>query len=677
MAEGSDGKQYPLPSESNMMDSELEFESRYRALFEDSPIPIWLQDQSEVKISLDRLKSSGITDFAAYFQSHPEAVRELIDKVKILDVNQAAVHVYEAPNKEAYQEGLSKIFTEEAFHSFRKQLVAMAEGSTKFQNEYTISTFSGKKKQISLTWTVAPGYEESFSKVFVYTIDTTERKRMEDELRRYSEFLEELVAEKTHELQESEERFRGIAERSFDTIFTTDFDGRISYVSPAVRRFLGYTPEEVVGRSIQRYLLESEVPKLRQTFDVLMKGEITGVFETRMLRKDGSIARVEVSVSPILRDGNVIGIQGIARDVTERMRFQDALVASESKYRTLVENLPQRVFLKDRNSVYLSCNTRYAADMKVRPEAVTGKTDYDFFSAELAKKYIADDKKIIESGETLELDEEYVVDGQNLIVHTVKTPIRDDQGNIVGLLGIFWDITERKRMEEELLKSRRLAAIGETAAIVGHDLRNPLTGIAGATYYLRTTERSKLGNKGKEMLRLIDEDVRRSNKIITDLLEYSGELRLELVQTDVRSITKDALQSVKIPRTIRVVDSTKSKPTMRLDVEKMRRVFVNIIRNAVDAMPKGGTLKVASKESKGNLQVTFSDTGIGMTEETIRKLWSQLFTMKAEGMGLGLPITKRFVEAHGGSISAESKLGKGTTFTVTLPIKLGAVMSKK
>jgi len=160
-------------------------------------------------------------------------------------------------------------------------------------------------------------------------------------------------------------------------------------------------------------------------------------------------------------------------------------------------------------------------------------------------------------------------------------------------------------------------------------------------------------------------------------LEYSRELRLELVQTDVRSITKDALQSVKIPRTIRVVDSTKSKPTMRLDVEKIRRVFVNIIRNAIDAMPKGGTLKVASKESNGNLQVTFSDTGVGMTKETMRKLWSQLFTTKAEGMGLGLPITRRFVEAHGGSISVESKLGKGSTFTVTLPIKLGAVMSKK
>ena len=176
-----------------MVEALRESQAEYKSLFEDSPMPLWLQDQSEVKKSLDRLKNSGITDFEAYFQSHPEVVKELLNKVKIVDINQATSELYEAPNKEAYQEGLARLFTEESFDSFRKQLIAMAEGSTKFQNEYTILTFSGDKKRISLTWSVAPGYEKSFSRVFVSTIDITERKKMEDELKRYSTQLEQLV----------------------------------------------------------------------------------------------------------------------------------------------------------------------------------------------------------------------------------------------------------------------------------------------------------------------------------------------------------------------------------------------------------------------------------------------------------------------------------------------------
>jgi signal transduction histidine kinase len=108
---------------------------------------------------------------------------------------------------------------------------------------------------------------------------------------------------------------------------------------------------------------------------------------------------------------------------------------------------------------------------------------------------------------------------------------------------------------------------------------------------------------------------------------------------------------------------------MKLDVHKMRRVFLNLIRNAVEAMPKGGTLTITSSRIGDNLHITFEDTGEGMTTETLAKLWSPLFTTKAKGMGLGLAIIKRFVEAHEGSISVETELGKGSTFTVTLPIK--------
>lgn len=224
--------------------------------------------------------------------------------------------------------------------------------------------------------------------------------------------------------------------------------------------------------------------------------------------------------------------------------------------------------------------------------------------------------------------------------------------------------------QKRLLKAERLAAIGELAGMVGHDLRNPLTGIAGATYYLKRNWGPKIDKKAHEMLRLIEDDIQYSNKIINDLLEYSKEITLQLTETNPKSMLTDALSHVKIPENIQVLDKTIGKPKMKIDIEKMRSAFTNIIKNAIDAMPNGGKLAIRSKKKNEYVAISFSDTGIGMKKEVMEKLWTPLFTTKAKGMGFGLPICKRIVESHGGKISVESTLGEGSTFTVTLPIEL-------
>jgi PAS domain S-box-containing protein len=223
--------------------------------------------------------------------------------------------------------------------------------------------------------------------------------------------------------------------------------------------------------------------------------------------------------------------------------------------------------------------------------------------------------------------------------------------------------------QSKLLKTERLAAIGEVAAMVGHDLRNPLTGIAGATYYLKMKSGIKRDNKLREMLEIIEKDVEYSNKIVNDLLDYSREIHLELKETTPKAIVREAMSLAKIPHNVQLSDSTRNKPRIRVDMEKMKRVCVNLIKNAVDAMPKGGKLTIKSNTMDDQLEMVFIDTGIGITKEVLQKLWSPLFTTKAKGMGFGLPICKRVVEAHGGNISVESTVGKGTTFTVTIPIE--------
>ena len=228
---------------------------------------------------------------------------------------------------------------------------------------------------------------------------------------------------------------------------------------------------------------------------------------------------------------------------------------------------------------------------------------------------------------------------------------------------------ELKETQEQLLKSERMATIGELAAMVGHDLRNPLTSLAGAIYYLKTKAYSKLTEKEREVLAITERAIDYSNKIINDLLEYSREIKLDRNTTDPKSLLEETLSQIDVPNKIVIVNEARSEPRLRVDKEKMQRVFTNLIKNAFDAMLNGGVLTIKCEQIGNSVCFIFADTGTGMSEETLEKLWTPLFTTKAKGMGFGLPICKRIVEAHGGSISVESALGRGTSFSAIIPIE--------
>jgi signal transduction histidine kinase len=239
---------------------------------------------------------------------------------------------------------------------------------------------------------------------------------------------------------------------------------------------------------------------------------------------------------------------------------------------------------------------------------------------------------------------------------------------------LSWDSKDKDELSVlagaiDSMMEARLKAIEQMAAMVGHDLRNPLTGIANAAYYLRMKIGSDLGSKATEMLDLIDRDIEYSNKIVDDLLEYSRAIGLNLSESNPKSIVKEALELVNIPANVQVLDFTEDTPKITVDIDKMKRVCVNIIKNAFDAMPEGGKLTVKSRKARGNVEFSFTDTGAGVPKETLERLFTPLFTTKARGMGFGLAICKRIVEAHGGKISVESTVGKGTTFTLTIPVE--------
>jgi signal transduction histidine kinase len=205
--------------------------------------------------------------------------------------------------------------------------------------------------------------------------------------------------------------------------------------------------------------------------------------------------------------------------------------------------------------------------------------------------------------------------------------------------------------------------------MVGHDLRNPLQGISGAAYNIRKRLGSTADSSVIDMLDVIDNGVKYSNRIVNDLLDFSRESQIHLLPTTPKSIVRQVLANQEIPNFIRVEDGMLDDIEFLADESKLSRVIANLVQNAVDAMPKGGILTISSTEENGYVSFRVGDTGVGISPDHLSKLWNTLFTTKSKGMGLGLPICKRFVEAHGGTISVETTVGKGSVFTVTIPIK--------
>jgi PAS domain S-box-containing protein len=287
-----------------------------------------------------------------------------------------------------------------------------------------------------------------------------------------------------------------------------------------------------------------------------------------------------------------------------------------------METIPDHIWIKDKDYRYVYVNESYYKSRGKTKAQIIGSTLYDLYSKELADFFTEQDRQVFNKGIAIHIPDEYFPDANGAIrrIYTIKTPLKDASGNVTHLVGTARDITELRKMEEKLREAKRLAAIGELAAMVAHDIRNPLQGIAGAAYCLKQHIDIK-DEKAKEMLKIIDNCITNSDKIVNDLLEYSRETWVEPTETNLQQIIKIALDTAKVPEYIQVTDLTESSLRITVDPEKVRRVFVNLITNAIDVMPDGGKLTITSKESNSNVEMLISDTGTGMTKETMEKLW--------------------------------------------------------
>ena len=281
----------------------------------------------------------------------------------------------------------------------------------------------------------------------------------------------------------------------------------------------------------------------------------------------------------------------------------------------------------------------------------------------------------LESGERLINREKELkkADGNVIPLGFSTSLLRDEQGTILGAVEVFNDLTEVKRLEAEIQRVKTLAALGEMAATVAHEIRNPLGGIAG---YAGMLERDlKADDPNRRLVGRITEGVGRLNRIVSSLLTYTRPLRLNTHPVNLVDVVEETLAfyAIDIERQrddIQIHRDFPAKPLIcDLDPEQLQQVILNLLQNATQAMAQGGKLTVKVYENDKKATFCIGDTGQGMNEEVLGKLFTPFFTTKEDGTGLGLVTSKKIIDAHVGEINVESEPNTGTQFFVTVPKK--------
>jgi PAS domain S-box-containing protein len=401
-----------------------ESEERHRSLFENSPISLWEEDFSLVKDYFDDLRAMGVTNLRAFFENHPEAVAHCAGLVKVLDVNKATVALVGARDKDELLAGLSKVLADEALVVFREELITLAKGGQWFESEEVHRTLSGEKRIIVLNLSIVPGYANSLGKVLVSVLDITERRRTENALR------------------DAEAEKETILDSQLEHVIYQDREHRVLWPNRAAYESVGMTREELVGR----YCYEIWAQRSERCEDCPVALAIaTGQQqETEKMTPDG---RAWFIRGYPVRDANgeIVGAIEVTQDITERKRAEEALLESEERFRLFMHHFPGLAYIKDSATRVIFANQGFMTYLNITPSEILGKTNQAIFPTEFAERMTADDRRVIESGQSAEIEEHY--GGRIWSTYKFVLP-QPDRSPLLG--GFTLDITERRRAEDAL-----------------------------------------------------------------------------------------------------------------------------------------------------------------------------------------------------------------------------------
>ena len=391
-----------------------------------------------------------------------------------------------------------------------------------------------------------------------------------------------------------------------------------------------------------------------------------------MKTKNGQTLWGLFNAQVIFKKGKPDSLFTFAQDISELKQTQQALKESETRYQQLFDSMTEMFLVADLvydesgkiiDFVYVDVNKAFLKHVNKNKNQIIGKRHSEIFKirANQAPEII---NQVVKSGKS----HRFTVKG--LGNHYFDVLIWKASKNQVGCT--FGDITETKLLEKQLQDKERMAAIGETAGMVGHDLRNPLQTIIGELYLAKSEldeiPEGQTRATMQESIESIEEQASYMDKIVSDLQTFVKPVHTNKQLVDLNELVESTLDQIKIPENIQAKTQLKDKLTIETDPQLLKRVLINLITNSIQAMPKGGKVAIKAQVSKKNQMVLeVEDTGEGIPEEIKPKIFTPLFTTKSRGQGFGLSVCKRVIEAQGGTISFESQVGKGTKFIISLP----------
>ncbi|MEO8311013.1 MAG: PAS domain S-box protein [Caldimonas sp.] len=510
-------------------------------------------------------------------------------------------------------------------------------------------------------------------------------------------------------MRQSEERFRLLVESVRDyAIFMLDPAGHVLTWNAGAERFKGYAAHEIIGQHFSRFY-PPEALSAGLPAHELEVAQATGAFEDEgwRVRKDGTMFWANVVITALRdSDGTLLGFAKVTRDLTERRNHEESLRQSEERFRLLIEGVSDyAIFMLDVNGLVASWNAGAERIKGYAASEIIGRHFSTFYPADVRAsgwpehelQVAAETGRFVDEGWRLRKD------GTTLWASVTITALRDSHGRLLGFAKLTRDLTEQKRTHaleiaeqrrEAILEAERNARIeaqrairikDEFLATLSHELRTPLSSILGWTQILKRKAESMTPAELERGLSVIDRNARAQVRLIDDLLDLSrimaGKVRLDVQQVSVPEIARSAIESAepgakaKDIRITAILDP--SAPPVSADAGRLQQVVWNLLSNSIKFTPKGGRIQVVLQRIESSLELSVSDTGIGIPAAFLPHVFDRFAQKDATttrsfgGLGLGLAISKQLVELHGGTIRASSGgEGLGATFFVQLPLSI-------
>ncbi|OGW61371.1 MAG: hypothetical protein A2Y48_01310 [Nitrospirae bacterium RIFCSPLOW2_12_42_9] len=499
--------------------------------------------------------------------------------------------------------------------------------------------------------------------------------------------LEDKIKERTTELENIKNYLESILKYSTDMIITTDLTGRIVTFNEGAEQMLGYTREEVIGKLMSDYYFhKGDRDKI---LNLIQSEEMLANYETQLVRKDGGLIDISLSIS-LLKDkyGRIIGTVGISKDITDWKKAQKQLreysrqlesmvekrtielEESKSHLEAMLSGIADGIVFTDQDNKITFINDAAELIFDIKRDDWIGKNFENAHSPESHKKAIQLIKDMRE-GKVKSYTSEIISGEKTIFAHF--SPIMHGP-EYLGVIFIARDITEMKRLQAELIQSEKLALVGKMSSSIAHELRNPLVPIGGFARIIH--KKLEEGSPIKKYAEIIIKEIDRLERLLHDLLYYTKEVKPVMQPSNLNEIIneliilyEDTFNERKIKVDARISPEI---PLITLDPTQIKQSLMNLLYNAIQAMPDGGILTIESRmeEREGihYASVYIHDTGCGIPDEVMKRIFDPFYTTKIHGLGLGLTLTKNIIELHGGEIEVKSEGGKGTTFKISLPI---------